>query len=237
MKRLPIINGKTKCSTCRKLKCVKEDFGVNNTRWSGIQSECKECRAKRRKKTYADKASTPEGFRELAANRLEWQRKNKDKVQAHCRDFYKRHRKSNIERTKRWRLKNRERYNERQRIARKSKPEQYKGYGRTNYERHKSYYKLNARLRKSRVRGAEGKCSLVEWKAIIEAQKGRCNGCGIDSEPLTLDHIIPISRGGSNWPSNIQGLCFTCNMRKSKMTMEEFMMRQNGRTKVVSAKR
>ena len=44
--RVPIIDGKTKCSRCKETKAVGE-FGVCNRRWSGIELCCKECRKKR----------------------------------------------------------------------------------------------------------------------------------------------------------------------------------------------
>lgn len=42
---------------------------------------------------------------------------------------------------------------------------------------------------------------------------GLCNHCGTD-EKLTVDHIIPISKGGGDDLINLQCLCWNCNRLK-----------------------
>lgn len=49
-----------------------------------------------------------------------------------------------------------------------------------------------------------------------------CACCGTASE-LVIDHIIPIVRGGSCEISNLQALCWSCNARKGRKTMDEFI--------------
>ena len=52
-----------------------------------------------------------------------------------------------------------------------------------------------------------------EWEDIKKAQHGRCNDCGTFCT-LTIDHVIPLGRGGHHTKENIQGLCKSCNCRK-----------------------
>ena len=48
---------------------------------------------------------------------------------------------------------------------------------------------------------------------VWERDQGHCVQCGRDEE-LEYDHIIPVSKGGSNTEKNIQLLCAACNRSK-----------------------
>ena len=61
--------------------------------------------------------------------------------------------------------------------------------------------------------------TLEEWERLLEACGRRCLACG-SGEDLTVDHIVPLSLGGSNAITNIQPLCEECNGRKGLVVMD-----------------
>ena len=56
-------------------------------------------------------------------------------------------------------------------------------------------------------------------------QEGHCTGCGIlfEFRNLTIDHVIPQSRGGSDHLDNLQLLCGACNSTKGTGTQAELL--------------
>lgn len=67
-----------------------------------------------------------------------------------------------------------------------------------------------------RVRQNGGEFSAEEWAEVKRRQNYRCPRCG-RAEPeikLTVDHVIPVSKGGRNDASNLQALCGRCNSSK-----------------------
>jgi 5-methylcytosine-specific restriction endonuclease McrA len=79
-------------------------------------------------------------------------------------------------------------------------------------ETHPDYNKANnARLRAER-HGVGGSWT-PEQKAARWAMWGnRCWMCG---DPATcVDHVKPLSKGGSNWPANLRPACTDCNAWK-----------------------
>jgi len=77
---------------------------------------------------------------------------------------------------------------------------------------------LTSRLKKQRRRAA-GVLTADEWRQI-QAQYGhRCLACGSDG-PLTIDHVVPVSKGGANTAANVQPLCGPCNSSKGTKTID-----------------
>src|ERR1043165_8329427 len=65
--------------------------------------------------------------------------------------------------------------------------------------------------------------SSMKRLRIYMRDKYRCQYCG-EKKPvgaLTLDHILPRSRGGDNSPVNVVTACVSCNNRKGDRTPAE----------------
>ena len=67
---------------------------------------------------------------------------------------------------------------------------------------------------------------------LFGLQEGKCNGCEVlfPFRNMTIDHIFPRSRGGSDDPDNLQLLCGACNSTKSNRTQEDLIasLREQG---------
>jgi 5-methylcytosine-specific restriction endonuclease McrA len=76
-----------------------------------------------------------------------------------------------------------------------------------------------------RARGlnAEGSYTADEAAELFLRQGGLCAYCGSADDP-TLDHKVPLSRGGSNSSDNLQWLCRSCNSSKKARTDEEYRL-------------
>jgi len=153
-----------------------------------------------------------------------WQRKNRNKVKVWQKNYILRHpdrRKESIKKydtsekgrkkRKLWEEKNYERLREQARINSK----RYRD--RLTFYRHK---------RRAIIRGLQEHYTVQEWKDLKIKYGNKCLACG-KKEPeilLTPDHIIPISKGGSNTIDNIQPLCRTCNFKKNNKRSTDYRL-------------
>lgn len=88
-----------------------------------------------------------------------------------------------------------------------------------NPEQAKFLNRYNSHTRRARLRKVKGSYTQQEWIKLLESFNNRCASCNVEDKPtrwgkLTIDHIIPISKGGSNSIDNIQPLCYHCNYTK-----------------------
>ena len=69
--------------------------------------------------------------------------------------------------------------------------------------------------RRALMRGAEGSFDQSDIDRLFALQKGCCTVCRTKlPKGFHVDHVVPLAKGGSNWPSNLQLLCRRCNNQK-----------------------
>ena len=73
-----------------------------------------------------------------------------------------------------------------------------------------------------------GSVSRSARKSVLKRDQFTCRGCELfdpSGNELTIDHMTPKSRGGVNAQWNLQILCYTCNVRKGNLTMQEWLLK------------
>jgi len=218
-KPLSMLDAPKTCSMCQKEKPLSEFHKCKKSQ-DGHGYRCKECgRMAARKWHHAnrERANTnsrnwyknnPERLRQYrAANRersreqhRQWIAANPEARRRYDRKYYAANRERQIEKSRLRYAANRDRANEQARAWRKANPDAAKSLKR-NY--------------KARKRNADGTHTAADIRAQYKAQKGNCYYCGEKvGGAYHVDHVIPLSRGGSNGRENIVIACPTCNMSK-----------------------
>jgi len=92
------------------------------------------------------------------------------------------------------------------------RPHNYKG----GISRTQEYHNFYNRKRKNNERNVDGSHTQQEWQDLKKKYGYMCLCCKKREPEITLsvDHIIPITKGGSDNIENIQPLCRSCNSRK-----------------------
>lgn len=65
---------------------------------------------------------------------------------------------------------------------------------------------------------------VLSRKNILKRDRHKCQYCGT-TDKLTIDHVIPRSRGGGDQWENLVTACTTCNHRKGNRTPKEAKMK------------
>jgi len=94
------------------------------------------------------------------------------------------------------------------------------------YQQRRPEVKVNYRHRyRARKRHAPGSHTFADLAAIFEKQGGICFYCERQLASIQdghFDHVVPLSRGGSDGPENLVFACPGCNWRKHARTPAEF---------------
>lgn len=115
--------------------------------------------------------------------------------------YFLSHREIIVEKIKEWRENNPEKCAKYVKTCRLKKPDFY-----SFMDRNRAHLRRTAEL--------EGNFTLDQWNQMVSRQTGMCYWCGQFAK-LTMDHVIPISKGGKHEVGNIVGACLSCNSKKN----------------------
>lgn len=110
---------------------------------------------------------------------------------------------------KRYRAANLEAYRERNRSDRK-----------VYYKKNRYAVLVDTLNRRAKKYGAAGILTAAFYESLVQGPCAYCNQVGL---PMELDHRIPLSQGGSNYPDNCQAVCRYCNKAKHWYGEEDFL--------------
>lgn len=195
-----------------------------------LGAECRNCLNIRKRHEYQNNI---EHYRKKAREQQQTDkgRATRKKYLAQHPDPYKsyreNHRELYREAVKRWRKNNPDKAKASYKKYADSHPEyvarKRKRSYQNSYAKNPSYYSSKTAKRRAKLKGIEGSFTQTEILELYEEQGGVCFYC---FEPLGndyhRDHIIPISRGGSNYISNIALACAPCNLSKSDKLLSEW---------------
>ena len=197
------------CIVCKQsFPATPQYFTCDRSRPDGLHPYCKTCRNARR-------VARRQASQELTSKNREranaWYYANHERAHEKRKQQYATNREQAIEYSRQWRIANPDRYRETMKACK------HKHY-RNNREQYAAY----VRNRRARVQGASGSHTAADIKAMLESQDGKCYYCGCALVEYHVDHVIPVSRGGSNDPDNLVIACPTCNCSKNDRLLSEW---------------
>lgn len=215
--------------------CINGHVARRNTK----NGTCFVCSAERAKQWYIAnperakvshkewKAANPDKVRESSKReyakpghkekRQNYYQDNKEYFQSKMHDYYLSNQERRLEYSREWKRQNPSYDREYYQATADRRREVAREWRKNNPERVLENNRVRSAQRRAR-RVSDGEHHTVaDRAAVLVAQGHRCANCNADLRKVKkhLDHIVPLSRGGSNSKSNIQYLCEPCNLTKA----------------------
>lgn len=214
-----------RCISCSmEYSATPEHFHRDKTKSDGLDPRCKHCRKDNAHQYFlknkesilqknADRRKeNPDKATEQARK---WAERNPEKRKRIVRKWIESHRPKIAEAMRNWRKENKEHYlqydreyNERNRERKRANAQRAREKNRDRYRSYQHQYR-------TRKLANGGSHTAEDIQRQYESQQGCCFWCSVQVTAYHVDHVIPLSRGGSDYPENIVIACPTCNTSKN----------------------
>lgn len=224
------------CSICKNyFPATREYFSPHKTTRDKLEGRCKSCQRERSRKRREDpnvceKANKHERDRLATDPEYYEQRRRKDRERKRKLMRNPEFREKRNQKRRERRIHDpeyREQDNQKQRERRNDPVLAEKNRQNSRDWRKTPHGKILMRDAKRRRRakrlGAGGTHKAIDIVLQYKSQKGRCWHCGKAlNGKYEVDHLIPLDRGGSDWPSNLVCSCQRCNRSKGNKLPQEW---------------
>jgi len=204
------INHYKTCITCKRSQLASEFCKCSRSK-DLLNAKCKSCAKKyyerNRNKILAQKSVYYQAnYERIATYKNNYYKDNKDKLLKQKRAAYSSDPKETQARNNAWARNNRDKINQYYRKYVVDKP-----------------HVIRQKRIKRRLRMLTNGVFEVRKSELNRLLTSPCVFCG-NSANITLDHVLPIARGGRHSIGNLMPLCLSCNASKQDKTFMEFRM-------------
>lgn len=147
------------------------------------------------RKAEASKAWAEANPEKVKSSVKKWREGNREKTRAISNAWFKRNPGTASKASKSWR----DRY-----------PERYKA-SQKNWRLENAHY---WRIRHLQEQSVPSDFTCADWECVLEEFSHACAYCLRQDVKLTMDHVVPISKGGAHTVGNIVPACKSCNSKK-----------------------
>lgn len=222
------------CSHCDTSK-IFEDFYIDTSKKDGYSSYCRECckeKANRRHKESNERRKNDEEYNRIITEQIkqyfeenkerirerkkQWRLENLERVREKNRKWEKDNRERSKPRRQKWCEENKERMEKVTKIWFEKNREKLKNYQK-QYKEDNPQKIINALTKRKIKIELFKEITKQEWLDLMNKYEWKCFYCDktFTVKTRTLDHIIPLSKGGRHHISNLIPCCRSCNRFKN----------------------